>query len=198
MLEARSALGGGDRKRFSVRMFSGVAALPEYRAAGTVLAYCGFGDEPDTVSGFIGSVLAEGRRLVLPRVDRERGTLVLHEVCDPDSELVAGVWGIQEPEPGLPEVPLSDVDFVLMPGVAFDRRGGRLGYGGGYYDRLLGGSAPRPPLVAAAFEAQVVGSVPTEHHDIRFDVLVTEAGVWRTDGAPRKPAWNRPAGSDPP
>lgn len=175
----------------SEAVFSRLLTLPEYGAARTVMAYCGFGSEPET-GMFLKAVPGGGKRLILPRVERETRTLVLREVGDPDSELVAGVWGIMEPIESLPEVRIEDVDFVLMPGVAFDEAGGRLGYGGGFYDRLLGGLGERPPgerppggrprLVAAAFGVQVVGRVPTGAHDVRVDAVVTEDGVVRFGG----------------
>ncbi|HTL75696.1 MAG TPA: 5-formyltetrahydrofolate cyclo-ligase, partial [Casimicrobiaceae bacterium] len=66
------------------------------------------------------------------------------------------------------------VDWVLVPGVAFDARGGRLGYGGGFYDRLLPGAAGSAPRVAGAFEMQIVDAVPTAPHDVGVDAVVTE------------------------
>lgn len=159
-------------------MLLAVANLPAYRAAGTVLAYCGFGSEPDTVP-FLEAALREGRRLLLPRIERDERRLALHRVRGL-GDLVSGPWGIREPAPELPEVGAEEADFVLVPGVAFDARGGRLGYGGGFYDVLLGGLSERPPLVAAAFEVQVVEKVPTEAHDVLVDLVVTETGPVRS------------------
>jgi 5,10-methenyltetrahydrofolate synthetase len=178
-LRRREALGGPLRRRLGEEILGRVLGLEEYRAAGVVLAYAGVGSELDT-AGFMREVLDGGRRLVLPRVDREEGRLELYEVEDPGRELVPGVWGIPEPDPERARrVGLGEVEFVLMPGVAFDRCGGRLGHGAGYYDRLLGSARTLPPLVAATFEAQVVERVPMEPHDVPVDLVVTERGVWR-------------------
>jgi 5-formyltetrahydrofolate cyclo-ligase len=100
------------------------------------------------------------------------------------SELVPGTFGILEPTAELRELPPrqvlpSQIDLALVPGVVFDRQGNRLGYGRGFYDRLLR-QLPREVLrVGLAFECQVVEELPVEPHDERMDWLVTEAGVRR-------------------
>ena len=139
------------------------------------MAYMSFGGEFDT-SQWVAAVRASGRRLVLPRVDGASRAIRIHEVRDLQRELAAGVWGIREPRVDLcPEVSASEVGLVLVPGVAFTRRGERLGYGGGYYDRFIRGlGLPRPTLVAAAFELQVLEELPISERDQRVDLLVTE------------------------
>ena len=139
------------------------------------MAYMSFGGEFDT-SQWVAAVRASGRRLVLPRVDGASRAIRIHEVRDLQRELAAGVWGIREPRVDLcPEVPASEVGLVLVPGVAFTRRGERLGYGGGYYDRFIRDlGSPRPALVAAAFELQVLEELPISERDQRVDLLVTE------------------------
>jgi 5-formyltetrahydrofolate cyclo-ligase len=101
--------------------------------------------------------------------------LVLHAIGDPIADVVAGFRGIPEPRPDAPPVSPQAVDWVLVPGVAFDVAGGRLGYGGGYYDRLLPAMRAGTPRVAAAFEAQIVAHVPRAPHDAGVDAIVTEA-----------------------
>jgi 5-formyltetrahydrofolate cyclo-ligase len=105
-----------------------------------------------------GHTLNEGTTLLLPGVNLRERTLEVYEVEDPVRDLEAGTWGIREPRLDLcdPADPRA-AGFVLLPGVAFDRRGGRLGYGGGFYDMLFsGGVPPCAWLVAAAFGAQIV------------------------------------------
>ena len=129
---------------------------------------------------FLHEVLAGGRTLVLPRVDRAARRLALHEVLDLDGDLQPGTWGIPEPAPDRcrPVEPV-EIDFVLVPGLVFDPGGGRIGYGAGYYDRLLGAwPPPVPPLVAAAFELQVVPAVPVLPTDRRVDLVVTESRTY--------------------
>jgi 5-formyltetrahydrofolate cyclo-ligase len=78
-------------------------------------------------------------------------------------------------------VDLGAVDFAFVPGVAFDRRGGRLGHGAGFYDKLLGSSDRRPRLIAGAFEVQVVDELPLERHDVLMDLVVTESRFYPSD-----------------
>ncbi|MBY0439050.1 MAG: 5-formyltetrahydrofolate cyclo-ligase [Burkholderiales bacterium] len=180
VLAARASLGTDRRAEASAAIRSHLLRMPSLFTAGTVAAYVGFDTEIDT-GPFIAAVLAQGKRLVLPRVvdgeSRTRRHLVLHPVGDIERDTRPGRWGIREPDPALcAAVDPLDVDFVLLPGVAFDRRGGRLGYGAGFYDRLLGSMRPDCLRVAAAFSLQVVPQVPLEGHDQRVQRLVTEDG----------------------
>lgn len=148
-------------------------ALPAYRAAGLVSAYASIGSEFDT-STLVAAILGSGKRLLLPRVNRAERVLELRLVGDPAADLVPGVWGIREPSEHCPMVPAAEVEFILVPGVAFTAAGARLGYGGGFYDRLLVGLQSNVPRVAAAFELQVVDSLPIGPQDQRVHRVVTE------------------------
>ncbi len=179
ILARRDALDPGLRARHSRVALDRVVRLPSFRAAPVVLAYASFGSELDT-RALLGDVLGGGRTLVLPRVDRQARRLVLHEVRDLAADLLPGTWGIPEPAPERCRLVAPDeVKFVLVPGVAFDPDGGRVGYGAGYYDRLLGEwPAPLPPLAAAAFELQIVPAVPVLPTDHRVDLVVTESRTY--------------------
>jgi len=174
VLAARDALDRDTRIRLSAAIFAKIADLDAFRRAATVAAYSSFGSEPVTAP-FLETVLALDKALVLPRIRRETRRLDLHRVRDLDSELEPGVWGIREPNPATcPPVPLRAIDFLLVPGVAFDIRGGRMGYGGGYYDRLMAECDHGPALIAAAFEVQIVAEVPMGPGDRRVDRVITE------------------------
>jgi 5-formyltetrahydrofolate cyclo-ligase len=140
-----------------------------------VLGYMSFGAEFDS-SAWVKQVLADGKRLVLPKVNQQARQLELYRVDDLASQLTAGLWGI--PEPIIERCErfdeLNKVEFTLLPGVAFTRSGARLGYGGGFYDKLLARMASRPYLVAAAFGLQVVESIPQEVTDMKVEWIVTE------------------------
>ena len=104
-------------------------------------------------------------------------------VADLAADLRPGVWGIAEPDPArCPPATLGAIAFALVPGVAFDRHGGRLGHGAGYYDRLLGTWPAPPPLVAAAFGVQVVDEVPMGPGDRRVDRVVTDSDTYAGEG----------------
>jgi 5-formyltetrahydrofolate cyclo-ligase len=179
ILARRDALDLDSRARLSAAVLGRVAALDAFRRARVVLGYASFASELDT-RAFLHAVLAGGRALVLPRVERAARRLALHQVRDLDTELQPGPWGIPEPAPTrCRPVTTGEIDFVLVPGVVFDHGGGRIGYGGGYYDRLLAAwLEPTPPLVAAAFELQVVPAVPVLATDRRVDLVVTESRIY--------------------
>jgi len=175
ILARRDALDPAVRARLSAAATARVVALGAFRRARVALAYASFGSELDT-RGLLRHVLDGGRVLVLPRIQRAERRLALHEVRDLDADLRPGVWGIPEPAPDRcrPVAP-HEIDFVLVPGLVFDPDGGRIGHGAGYYDRLLGAwPEPVPPLVAAAFELQVVPAVPMLPTDRRIDLVATE------------------------
>jgi 5-formyltetrahydrofolate cyclo-ligase len=175
----RNALAAEDRTRFSASITRSLLALDAYRRARKVMAYMTFGSEFMTET-FLRDALRQGKTIVLPRIDRIQDRLQLHGVCEFERELAAGPWGIREPRPDMCRVAeLSAIDFILVPGLGFTVRGDRLGYGRGYYDRLLADRGPRTALVAAAFSAQMVDRIPVGEHDIPVDVVITEEATYR-------------------
>jgi len=179
ILAQRAALTSEVRARSSVAALDCIRTLHAYRRARVVLGYASFGSELET-RPFLEAVLGDDRTLVLPRIDRAARRLALHRVCDLAADLRPGVWGIPEPDPSrCTVVRPAEIDFILVPGLVFDPDGGRVGYGAGYYDRLLGDwPPPLPPLVAAAFELQVVPAVPVLATDHRVDLVVTESRIY--------------------
>jgi 5-formyltetrahydrofolate cyclo-ligase len=182
ILARRDAMDAGTRIASSRAILDGITALDGYHASGLVLAYVGFGSELKT-DALLRDVLDRGKTLMLPRVNRQERRLELYEVKDPARDLALGTWGIREPKSDrCPRAEPEAVGIVLVPGVAFDPGGGRLGYGGGYHDRLLARlPRPRPLMVAGAFELQIVEEVPLEEHDARVDLIVTESACYATD-----------------
>lgn len=170
----RNALDAQQRSGYSARIVERLIQLPEYRDAVIVAAYASFGSEPDT-SDFLENLLSAGKRLLLPRINKVGRHLELRQVSDIKEDLVAGVWGIREPGEHCALRSAADVDFILVPGVAFTAKGERLGYGGGYYDRLLTGIRSRVCRAAGAFSLQVVEALPTGERDQRVSCVVTES-----------------------
>ena len=171
----RAALPHGMRRQLSHEISARLRQLAAYREAGTVLGYMHFGAEFIS-EPWLQQVLNDGKRLLLPRVDAARRELDVYFVEDIAAQLAPGAYGIREP---LPErctrlERLEEIDFILLPGVAFGRDGARLGYGGGFYDKLLARIKHNPALVAAAFAMQVVEDIPQEATDRRVGWLVTE------------------------
>jgi 5-formyltetrahydrofolate cyclo-ligase len=175
ILAQREQLSAETRAAYSATITARLLQLPEYRQANTVLGYMNFGAEFASEL-WVERVLAEGKRLALPKVNHHTNHLDLYWVDDPENQLAAGLWGIREPvvERCAKLVAPDEVEFALLPGVAFTRSGARLGYGGGFYDKLFAGMAQRPILAAAAFALQLVEALPQEPNDVRVEWLVTE------------------------
>lgn len=144
----------------------------------TVLVYIPFRSEAD-VWPLAEALLASGHRVAAPRVVRGQGRMDLYAIDGRDA-LTPGSYGIMEPGEDASAVHFASIDVVVVPGLAFDRQGGRLGYGAGYYDRLFRQYAladvSMPVRIGTGFGAQVVERVPMEAHDYRVDWLVTEHG----------------------
>jgi 5-formyltetrahydrofolate cyclo-ligase len=174
-LAARRAVEPDDRRRASAAAVDRLLGLPELRGVQTVALYAALDEELDPV-GALPRLVEAGVRTLFPRVRGERLELVA--AADLPT-LQLGYRGIREPV-GIAIDP-SVVDVLLVPGVAFDVRGGRLGQGGGHYDRLLATLPGTATAVGMCFACQVVPRVPMEDHDRSVDVVVTEAGVHRQE-----------------
>ncbi|MDD2914150.1 MAG: 5-formyltetrahydrofolate cyclo-ligase [Gallionella sp.] len=175
ILALRERLEPDTRAAYSAAISRRLSGMPEYRQAGTVLGYMNFGAEFASEL-WAAQALADGKHLLLPRVNHRTNRLDLYRVDDLENQLAAGLWGIREPVAERCErlERLDEVEFVLLPGVAFARDGARLGYGKGFYDKLLAQMAHGPALVAAAFAMQIVEQIPQEATDVKVTWIVTE------------------------
>jgi 5,10-methenyltetrahydrofolate synthetase len=174
MVARRDALDEKERARIAHDLAAKIAALPQYAAARSVLATMGIGSEWNT-RAFLERARSDGKAIVLPRVSPPPRRLELFEVDDLGRDLVPGVWDIPEPDPArCRRIEFAGVDFALVPALAVDRDGFRLGYGAGYFDRLLAGRGPRPYCVTALPSAFVVESVPREAHDVAVDLVLDD------------------------
>jgi 5-formyltetrahydrofolate cyclo-ligase len=171
--QRRRALSTEDRRRRSAAAAAQLLGMREVRAARSIGLYVALADEVDPAPA-AAALLAEGARLLLPRVDAARSVIEFVEVDDLGS-LRPGFRGVLEPV-GVARHP-PELDLLVVPGVAFDARGGRLGQGGGHYDRLLASLDQGTLLIGLAFACQVVEEVPREPHDRSVHAVVTEDGV---------------------
>jgi 5-formyltetrahydrofolate cyclo-ligase len=172
-LAARDALPAAQRAAATAAIAERIGRLASFAAARCVLLTLAFRGEWDTLP-LVRAALAAGKTVVLPRVDPQARMLELRAIGDPAADVAPGWQGIPEPRAACPVLAPADVDWALVPGVAFDPAGRRLGYGGGFYDRLLpllGNGARR---VAGAFDVQIVARVPAAPHDLLVDTVVTE------------------------
>ncbi len=151
--------------------------LEEFQKAGVIMFFIAYRNEVDT-RPLIEKSLSLGKTVVVPRTLKDTKELIPSRLIDWEKDLAPGAYGIKEP---LPErtrpVEPKEIDLLLIPGVAFDLSGNRLGYGGGYYDRFVGNLRPGTPSFAVAFELQVVDEVPVKEWDHRIDALITEKRV---------------------
>jgi 5-formyltetrahydrofolate cyclo-ligase len=155
------------------------AGLPEYASARTVLFYIDVRTEVRT-RHFLPTALTRGKRIIVPYCVEGALDLFYLEHMD---ELSVGMYKILEPKPALRALPakqvaVEEIDLVMVPGVAFDRTGARMGHGFGYYDKLLEHVRRDTPLVALAFECQLFDEIPTAEHDVFMDKIVTEKAVY--------------------
>jgi 5-formyltetrahydrofolate cyclo-ligase len=177
----RDALSPEWREAASTAILRRLLALPAADLTTSVLSYCPFGAEV-AIGPLNQAVIARGGTLMLPRVDPVSRLLGIFRVRDLDRDLVPGTWGIPEPDPGrCALLPDPSPAWVLVPGLAFDREGRRLGYGAGYYDRLLA-RLTGVPRIAVAFSSQVVDQIPVDAHDLPVDILITETPLGSDQG----------------
>ena len=151
------------RRRKSEYVRRKLGRLAVFRRAKTVLCYVALPYEVQTWA-LIEQMLKRGKRVVVPWV--QRTTLQLAEVRDPATELSRGAFGVWEPKPSTRRrVQPKELDLVLVPGLAFDRRGHRLGHGHGYFDRLLARVPAAIPRIGLCFDFQLLDCLPTSPHD---------------------------------
>lgn len=147
----------------------------DWSKARLLLAYAPVRGEVDP-SGVVEAFWERGLAVAFPSVDREERRLIPRRVSS-FAELEAGAYGIPAPPRSSPEVRPREIDVVLVPGLAFDRRGYRLGYGGGYYDRFLPALRPGALKVGLAYARLLWDELPAEAHDQAVDCVVTEEGI---------------------
>ncbi len=173
-LAKRASLTPETRKKYSSRIAKNLQSYPLYRRAKRILLYAHFREEVETDT-LITKALQEGKEVYLPRTYPKEKKLRLFRILSP-KELQPGTYGILEPPEENPEISPEKLDLIITPGVAFDHQGGRLGYGGGFYDRLFA-KAHEVKRIGLAFSCQVTEKLPLEEHDIRLHALVTEKGL---------------------
>ncbi len=160
-------------------LVAGFASLPGLAHAETVLLFVAALPEEPRTNEIFRTAYSMNKRVLFPRVDRASRQLRLYVVDDPASDLRPGILGIPEPKPGLPEIPPEGVDWALVPGLAFDEQGYRLGRGAGYYDRLLPQLRPDATCWAICLPCQLMHALPVEPHDAPLDGIATPDRIVR-------------------
>ena len=175
-LEARSGLSEDELLSKSDIIRDKIVGSDIFTGAGLVLCYMDFRNEVKT-SGIIRACLSAGKRIGLPLVYNNGMGRGLHayEIKSLDNDVRKGTYGILEPcSERLQKISDNEIDLVIVPGVAFDIKKQRLGYGAGYYDRFLKNLRPDCMKIAIAFDIQIMDMIPVETHDIKMDAIITE------------------------
>jgi len=177
LLRKRNSIGLAEKRLKETAIRKRLFALSDFKKARDILFYSSFRGEVDTMR-CIQHAIKLKKDIALPVVDEKKKELKLYKIKDV-SELVSGYKGILEPsitKKGK-EVDLKDIDVVIIPGAGFDIKGNRLGYGFGYYDKLLSKPERHLTIIALAFEEQIVPRVPDEIHDVKVDKIITDKRV---------------------
>jgi 5-formyltetrahydrofolate cyclo-ligase len=181
ILQKRDTLTLQERKDKSARIMERLLSLPEYDAARSLFIYADFRSEVMT-RDLMAHALKHGKRVLASRTLVSEKRLALTDILDPERDLVPGYMGIPEPRDGIfRDIPCAEVDLVLTPGLGFDEKGNRLGYGAGYYDRLFESMRENAVRIGLAFEVQIVPEIPSENHDVKIPIIVTEDRVIRVE-----------------
>ena len=173
ILAARDTLLAEERQEKSRAITDRLLALPAFSACRSVFTYVSFRSEVETLP-LIAHCLSRGVTISVPLTLPAEHRLLAPAITDVSRDLAPGYCSIPEPLQTLPLVDPASIEVVLVPGSVFDVHGGRLGYGGGYYDRFLQGASPQALRIGLAFDLQVVAAVPLESHDQQLDYLITE------------------------
>ena len=172
ILKIRNNLDKNTKKKYDEIIFTKLRKRKEYINSNNVFIYLGYGSEIDTIS-FVKEMFLDGKNVCIPKTNTEDKTMEAVIIRDLDN-LEEDKYGILEPVSNYEVINKDEIDLVIMPGLAFDNHGGRLGYGGGYYDKFLMDCSADKFKIALAYNFQVIESVPKEEHDILIDCIITE------------------------
>lgn len=182
VLAKRDMLSPGERREKSEKIHHRFFDLVNPFHPTTYFLYVNFRSEVETLE-LVGQLLTSGKTVTVPLVSVSEKSMTAVRLIDPEKDLVPGYYGILEPRKDLLETRTIDhksIDIVVLPGSVFDEKGGRLGYGGGFYDRFLANQVlPSALRIALAFELQVQDEIPQEPHDKPADFIITEQRVIR-------------------
>lgn len=181
VLEARDLLSIAQRREKSRAAMKNFFNLPEVDHWAAFFIYVNFRSELQTME-LIRKCLEQDRRVAVPLVEAATHAMIPLLIKDPGKDLKPGYYGIPEPDPRkCAGIDAGEIDVAIIPGSVFDVHGGRLGYGGGYYDRFLVNEAPQARRIGFAYELQLVEKVPLQPHDQPLDILITESRVVTID-----------------
>lgn len=184
ILEKRKNISREELEKKSSSIAKSLFSTDYYKRSNYIMAYIDFRNEVKTEE-IVKTALKEGKNVVIPISVVENKQLILSQLFNYDKELEASTYGILEPKSEfVREIHPELIDLILVPGVAFDRRGYRIGYGGGYYDRFLSKIHKSVPKVALAFNLQITPHIKEGKYDIPVDYVITEDEIIKAKKSP--------------
>lgn len=172
IINKRNKLSSKDKIRYDNLIFKKLINSEIYKKSKKIFIYISFGSEVDT-RNIIEYSLADGKEIYVPKTNKLVKEMLAIRI-NSLSNLTADKWGILEPETINKDNIGCEFDLIIMPGVAFDNKGNRIGYGGGYYDKYISKYNGNTEYIALAYEIQIVKSIYIEEHDITVDYILTE------------------------
>jgi 5-formyltetrahydrofolate cyclo-ligase len=179
VLNVRNNMSKEDVKKNSNAIMDKITSLDIYKQSKVVFIYMDFKNEVMT-SNLIKRMLSEKKRVVIPYTDSINTVLIPSEITK-ESDLKQNSFGYFEPKSILP-VNIEEIDLVIVPGVVFDKNLNRIGFGKGYYDKILNRLKPSAKKVALAHDFQVLEDIPAEEHDVKMDMIITEKNIYPFTG----------------
>jgi 5-formyltetrahydrofolate cyclo-ligase len=175
--ERLNLLTGEERILYDSLIHESLLYLPEFIQAQTVMTYLSFSGEVNTFC-LAKSVLEQGKNLIVPRVQSDPRNLIPCHIISLEGRLIPNQYGILEPDVNhYRPVPPGNIDLHVIPGLAFDRKGYRLGHGGGYYDRFLTQISRHAFTVGLCYNCQMLESIPIDSWDIPVQCIITEKEI---------------------
>lgn len=178
MVEKRDGLSEEAVQEKSRSIKEKLFSLKRFRDAGLVMFYSSFKNEVAT-GAMISDAISLKKKIALPVTLKKDSMIKPYMVNDPARDCIPGVFGISEPNRDIcKEADAGEIDMIVVPGLAFDRKGYRIGFGAGFYDRFIHSIEPHVFCAGLAYEIQVTDSVPKEEYDERMDVVITEENIY--------------------
>ena len=180
VIKSRSLMDDSIATKYSDEIIKSILSLPSINSSKSIMLYLDFNHEVKT-NNLVLELLKLNKNVIAPITLQKERELLTHKISNLDSDITIGAYGIREPNKATPLVPLDSIDAIIVPAVAYDTNGYRLGYGGGFYDRFLDKLNPNCIKIGVAFELQVFDDVPKEPHDAKLDYIITESRIIKTN-----------------
>ena len=176
IFKKRKTLSKSEIKEKSTIIRKKLNSMPEFKKSKNILTYVSFNNEVDTINIIKDLLIKNEKNVLVPYVDK--GKLIQISKINSFDDLEPKIFGILEPKKNkIKKIEINKLDLVIVPGIAFDKNGHRIGYGYGYYDKFLGKLNKNAIKIGLCFEFQIVDKIPQEKHDVPMDFIVTEKRV---------------------